>query len=85
MEPRIELEDKIGDSWHFRLFMALCLKGKKKGDGDSWYFKLVASLQRSQWNENRFENYVNLLHENQLVHLHCLEQNKIICNQSSCH
>ena len=48
--------------------------------GDSWYFRLVSSLQRSLWNENHFGN---LLCENQLYQVHCLEWNKVSCHLSS--
>ena len=37
--------------------------------GDSWYFRLVSCL----WNENQFVNHVNLLYQNELVHVHCMD------------
>ena len=48
---------------------------------DSWHFRLVSCLQRSLLNVNRFINHVNLLYHNELVHIHCLEWNKVSCNQ----
>ena len=35
-----------------------------------WFFRLVSCLQRSPWNKNQF---VNLLNQNELVLVHCLE------------
>lgn len=42
---------------------------------------LVSCLQRSLWNENQI---VNLLYENQFVHVHCLEWKSILQPESSC-
>ena len=46
-----------------------------------WHIKRETSLQRSLWKENKFVNHVNLLNENQWVHVHRLEWNKVSCNQ----
>ena len=32
---------------------------------------------RRLWNENQFVNHVNKLHQNDLVHVHCMEWNKV--------
>ena len=84
---RIQLCHLMANSFLFNFntekhFLSV-INAPKLGDeviGDSWYFRLVYSLQRSQWNANQFVNLFN-----QLVHVHCLEWNKVSCSLSSCH
>ena len=44
-------------------------------------FSNYSCLQRSLWNENQLINHVNMLYQSESVYFHCLEWNKVSCNQ----